>query len=215
MTVHVRHLLMIELHTSTQGFFYQQLACRVVQNVPDSAFAQFFRLPVLVRKVFRIEYLSCFQIPNFQFSAYKRQIHFMHIAAVWLVGKYFQTHHQAFVHVSHLPFVLVAELTGYQTFVTVLLVFVHFLSEAQGTGRKVMTKVFAQGLDGGGHHVPVVFFTHQFAVVIASVIKLDTSIQHGSIHRIFPGKFVCSSVAGRMGSPIQKIGYCSLIQHIV
>ena len=36
-------------------------ACRVVQNVPDSAFAQFFRLPVLVRKIFRIEYLRSFQ----------------------------------------------------------------------------------------------------------------------------------------------------------
>ena len=143
MAVHVRHLLMIELHTPTQGFLYQQLVCRVVQNVPDSAFAQFFRFPVLIRKVFRIEYLPCFQIPYFQLTAYKRQIHFMHIAAVWLVGKYFQTHHQAFVHVSYLPFVLVAEFSGYQTFVTVLLVFVHFLAETQGTGRKVMTKVFA------------------------------------------------------------------------
>ena len=69
--MHVRHLLMIELHTPTQGFLYQQLVCRVVQNVPDCAFAQFFRLPVLVRKVFRVEYLSCFQIPYFQLTAYK------------------------------------------------------------------------------------------------------------------------------------------------
>ena len=67
----------------------------------------------------------------------------MHITAVWLVGKYFQTHHQAFVHVSYLPFVLVAEFSGYQTFITVLLIFVHFLAETKGTGRKIMTKVFA------------------------------------------------------------------------
>ena len=88
--VHVRHLLVHEFGIAAQGVLHKQLVAWFVQDVADGAFAEFFRLPVLVGKVVRVEYLAGFQVPGLKLAAHKLYVHLMNVASVWLVGQHSQ-----------------------------------------------------------------------------------------------------------------------------
>ena len=116
------------------------------------------------------------------------------------LGSTFQTHRQAFVHGVTFPFVLVAEFSGYQN-IHNRIVYIRSLSCGnEGYWWKIMTSLRV-GPDGGTIMSQLYFHPSVFGPS-ASVIKLDTSIQHGSILPHISGQVRLLPVAGRI--PIQK-----------
>ena len=206
---------MVELRASPAGLLDEQAIGGLVQDVADGTLAQFLRLAVPVGEVIGVEDLSRLQVPYLQLAAHEGDVHLVHVAAVGLVGKYRDTHHNTLGLVVHLALVLVAELAADKALVAVLPVLVHFLAETEGTRRQVVPELLAQRLDGRSHHVPVVFLAHQLAVITAAVVQPDAGVQHRGVHGILPGKAVGGLVAVLTGCPVHEIGNGSLVKLVV
>ena len=213
MAVDVRHLLVHERGISHERMVDEQLVVRFVQHVVDGAFAQFLRVAVLVGEV--VEYLAGAQVPCLALAADKSDVHLVHVAVVGLVLLCGKAQDKPFSLVIHLPRTLVAELAADEALVTVLLVLVHFLAEAEGAGRQVVPELFAQRLNGRRHHIPVVFLAHQLAVIAAAVVQPDAGVQHRGVHGILPGKPVGGLVAVLTSCPVHEIGHGSLVKLVI
>ena len=158
--VHVWHLLVVEFRPPTTLFLYEYLVGRLVQDVANGTFAQFFRITVLIRKIVMVEYFPGFQIPYLQLTAHKGDIHFVYVTAIRLVRQHRDAQHETLGLVIHFPRALVTELSTDKALITVLLVLVHLLPETQGTRRQIMPELLAQRLNGSSHHAPIILLSH-------------------------------------------------------
>ena len=143
MAVHVRHLLMHKRSIAHKGVLNEQLVVRLVQHVVDGAFAQFLRVAALVGEVIGVEHLAGFRVPHVTLTADKGDIHLMHVAVIGFVLLYGKAQYQPLGLIVHFPGALVAKLAAYQALISVLLVLVHLLAEAQRAGRKVVSVFLA------------------------------------------------------------------------